>query len=56
MNETFSIKVRKEIFWDKNKTRKMCLKRKKEKLKEGWKADKKRKRMESLQRKSKEFG
>lgn len=57
MNKTFSIKVRKEIFWDSNKTNKMCLNRKKEKLKEGWKADKKRKIMESLQReRSKEFG
>ena len=57
MNKTFSIKVRKEIFWDSNKTKKMSLKRKKEKLKEGWKADKKRKIMESLQReRSKEFG
>lgn len=57
MNKTFSIKVRKEIFWDSNKTNKMCLKRKTEKLKEGWKADTKRKVMESLQReRSKEFG
>lgn len=52
MNKTFSINVREEIFWERIKTKKMLLKRKKKKMGEGWKAEKKRMIMESLQRES----
>lgn len=41
MNKTFSINVRKEIFWESIKTKKMLLKRKKKKMRKGWKAEKK---------------
>lgn len=52
MNKIFSINVGEEIFWESIKTKKMLQKRKKKKMREGWKAEKTKMIMESLQRES----